>query len=105
MKNLAGFNGDFRFSQPNHICAAAKNEARLGCNNIKIKQTLRKDIYETHTNPTRNASLSDADGSFSDCVNRGSGLDARMAVDQCGSRLPAGRLLLCLRVSRLHYQS
>src|SRR5882724_13420186 len=104
MKNLAGFKRAFHFSEQKHICTAAKNEARPGCNNIKIKQTLRKDIYETHTNPTRNASLSDADGSFSNRVSRGSGLDARMAVDKCGSRLPAGRLLFCLRVSRIDYQ-
>src|SRR5258705_7857074 len=105
MKNLAGFKRAFRFSEQKHICAAAKNEARLGCNNRKIKQTLRKDIYETHTNPTRNASLSDADGSFSNRVSRGSGVDARIAVDKGGSRLPAGRVLLCLWLSRLHYQS
>src|SRR5882724_5137394 len=91
MKNLAGFKRAFHFSEQKHICTAAKNEARPGCNNIKIKQTLRKDIYETHTNPARNASLSDADGFFSDCVNRGSGLNARLGIEKHSSRLPTGR--------------
>jgi hypothetical protein len=35
MKNLAGFNRDFRFTGQKHICAAAKKEARLKCKHIK----------------------------------------------------------------------
>src|SRR5262249_1802709 len=47
MKNMAGFNGDFRFTREKHICAAPKKEARLGCNNIKIKNI--KETFMKHT--------------------------------------------------------
>ena len=36
----------------------------------ELKTKTEGTIYETHTNPARNASLSDAGGSCSDCVAR-----------------------------------
>src|SRR4030095_1078891 len=50
MKNLAGFNRDFRFTPQKHICAAAKRRRGSNVTTQKSKKILKKDIYETHTN-------------------------------------------------------
>jgi len=42
-KNLAGFNGRFRFIKQKHICAAAKKESRADVNN-ENPRTKRKRL-------------------------------------------------------------
>jgi hypothetical protein len=44
MKNLAGFNRDFRFTQQKHICAAAKDKAPRKIQTLKTKQLNRKHL-------------------------------------------------------------
>jgi hypothetical protein len=57
-KNLAGFEQDFRFTRQNGFAGPPRKERHA---DATTKPTYKKEnIHETHTNPARNASLSDA---------------------------------------------
>src|SRR5205814_10170831 len=63
----------------------SQRRERRRCNNTKTKNTKGKNIYETHTNPALNASLSDAGGVFYDRCSHAAGRYARPGAAQCGS--------------------